>query len=111
VTATTEIVQSVRPPKFYTVDLNSQWRLSTTVSNPDSSLYDGVYESFSNKGVNSQAATMYIDIDGYDDFTVYIRSYAESSYDYVMISQPDMTIDNNTSYSNTSYVKQYTRGY
>lgn len=111
VTATTTITQDVIPPQSYTVVLNSQWQLSTSINNPDSSIYDGVYESFSNKGINSQAAIMYIDIDGYDNFTVYIRSYAESSYDYVMISQPDVSINNSTSYSNTSYVKQYTRGY
>jgi hypothetical protein len=29
--------------KEYTVDLNSQWELSSTILNPDSSLYDGVY--------------------------------------------------------------------
>jgi hypothetical protein len=53
---------------------------------------------------------MYVDIIGYTDFDLYIRSYAESSWDYVMVSQLDQTIDNNTSYSNSTLVKAHTRG-
>lgn len=73
-------------------------------------MYDGVYESFSNYNVGSTAAIMYIDIVGYETFQLYIRSYAESNYDYVMVSQIDQTIDNNSSYSNTTLVKAHTRG-
>ena len=109
VTATTTITQGIWVNSTYTIDLNNQWQ-SSSVVNPDSSLYDGVYESFSNKGVNSTAATMYIDINGYDVFDLYIRSYAESSYDYVMVSQLDQTINNNTAYSSTTLVKAHTRG-
>ena len=36
----------------YTVNLNGQWRLSTSVSNPDNSKYEGVYESNSNYNIN-----------------------------------------------------------
>lgn len=109
VTATTTITQGIWIDCSYTINLNNQWQ-SSSVVNPDSSLYDGVYESFSNKGVNSTAATMYIDINGYTDFDLYIRSYAESNHDYVMVSQLDQTIDNNTLYSNTTLVKEHTRG-
>lgn len=109
-TATTTITQGVWKNTQYTIDLNSQWQLSSSITNPNASVYDGVYESFSNKGVNSSQAVMYLDIEGYDTFKIYIRSYAESSYDYVMVSQPDQTIDNNTSYSNTSLVKAHTSG-
>jgi hypothetical protein len=109
ITATTTITQGVWVNQNYNIVLNNQWQLSDK-HNPDSSLYDGVYESFSNKGVNNTAATMYIDIDGYTDFNLYIRSYAESVYDYVMVSQLDQTINNDTSYSNTTLVKAHTRG-
>ena len=94
----------------YTVNLNGQWQKSSTISNPDSSTYDGVYESYSNKGVNSSAAVMCIDISGLSEFKLYIRSYAESNYDYVMVSQLDQTITNDSSYSNTTLVKAHTRG-
>ena len=94
----------------YTVVLNGQWQKSNTISNPDSILYEGVYESFSNKGVNNSGAIMYIDIEGYTNFKLYIRSYAESSYDYVMVSQLDQTITYSTSYSNTTLIKANTRG-
>ena len=108
-TATTTITQGVWVNQNYTVNLNSQWQLSSSISNPDSLTYDGVYESFSNKGKDSTAAIMYIDIVGYENFKLYIRSYAEGSYDYVMVSQLDQTIDNNSSYSNTTLVKAHTR--
>ena len=111
VTATTIITQGVWVVSYtsYTIMLNDQWQLSDK-PNPDTSLYDGVYESFSNKGVNGKAAIMYIDIDGYTDFNLYIRSYAESNFDYVMVSQLDQSINNDTSYSNTTLVKSHTRG-
>jgi hypothetical protein len=109
VTATTTITQGIWKDMEYAINLNNQWQ-SSTVANPDSSLYDGVYESFSNKGVNNTAAMMYIDINGYTDFDLYIRSYAESSFDYVMVSQLDKDINNDTSYSNTTLVKAHTRG-
>ena len=109
-TATTTITQGVWIDREYTINLNNQWQLSSEVGNPDSSLYDGVYESFSNKGKDSTAAIMYIDIEGYTDFKLYIRSHAEGNYDYVMVSQLDQTINNDTSYSNSTLVKAHTRG-
>lgn len=44
-TASTTITQGVWADASYTVDLNSQWRTSSDIANPDSTLYDGVYES------------------------------------------------------------------
>ena len=94
----------------YTVNLNGQWEATTAVPNPDSTLYDGVYRSSSNYNVNSGVATMYITIKDCSSFKMYIRSYAESNYDYVMVSQLDQTITGKTSYNNTSLVKAHTRG-
>lgn len=108
-TASTTITQGVWSTDYELV-LNDNWQLSTAVANPDSTVYDGVYESFSNYNKNSTAAIMYIDISGYETFKLYIRSCAESNYDYVMVSQIDQTIDNNSSYSNTTLVKAHTRG-
>ena len=83
----------------YTVSLNDNWRLSTTISNPDSNKYDGVYESYSNYKVANSCATLTITLTDIKSITLYIRSYAESNYDYVMVSQLDKTIDQNTYYS------------
>ena len=94
----------------YTVNLNNQWEKTTTVTNPDSTLYDGVYRSSSNYNVDSGVATMYITIKDCSSFKMYIRSYAESNYDYVMVSQLDKTINGNTTYSDTTLVKAHTRG-
>ena len=93
----------------YTIDLNDNWRLSN-IANPDSSLYDGVYESYSNYKVPNSCAIMTITIKDIDTFTIYIRSYGESYYDYVMVSQLDKTIDQNTSYLYGELVKAHTRG-
>jgi hypothetical protein len=108
VTATTTITQGVWVSSNFTIDLNSNWQISS-ISNPDSTVYD-LYESYSNKGVNNSGAIMYIDIDGYENFEFYIRSFAESKYDYVMVSQLDKELTYSTSYSDTTLVKAYTRG-
>lgn len=108
-TATTTFVQSAWVACFYTVNLNNAWEKSSEISNPNISLYDGVYQSYANKGVANSGDIMYIDIMGYNNFKLYIRSYAESSCDYVMVSQLDQTLTYNTSYSNTTYVKSHTR--
>jgi hypothetical protein len=110
VTVTTTITQGVWVEYEYTLDLNDEWRESSAIVNPDAALYDGVYESYSNYNVNSGLAFMYIDIFGYDTFKLYIRSYAESTYDYVMVSQLDKEITGSTTYSNTTLVKAHTRG-
>ena len=108
VTASTTITQGVWIKQNYTVNLNSQWRLSTSIVNPDSAVYEGVYESFSNKGVDSSAAIMYIDIVGYENFKFYVRSHAESSWDYVVVSNLDCTLSNGT--TSGSNVKMTTSG-
>ena len=82
---------------------------STSINNPDVNLYDGVYESYSNKGIHNSGASMYITISGYSNFKLYIRSYAESSYDYVMVSQLDKTLTYSTTSSNSN-VKAHTSG-
>ena len=112
VTATTTITQGVYISSSYTVNLNSQWQLSTTVASPSDITvpFDGIYESYSNKGTANSGASMYINIDGYTNFKFYIRSYAESNYDYVMVSQLDKTLAYNTSYSDGTLVKAHTRG-
>ena len=107
-TATTTITQGIW--RNYAVVLNDNWQMSTEISNPDSTIYDGVYESFSNKGKDSTAAIMYIDIVGYDTFGLYIRSNGESNHDYVMVSQLDKDINNDTSNSDTTLVKAHTLG-
>lgn len=93
----------------YVVDLKDNWQLSTRAPNPNPSKYEGVYESFSNYNVNNGTATMTITLNNLDEFTIYIRSYAESGYDYVMVSQLDVEINGSTSYLYTAAVKAHTR--
>ena len=83
----------------YSLQLNPStygWQQSTTVPNPDASLYDGVYES-TNQGLNDTKSIMYIDIDGYYRFTIYVRSNAQSKWDYVEVSNLDVDITSSTS--------------
>ena len=102
-TATTTITQGVWIDVSYTVDLNSQWQVSS--KNPDSSLYD-CYESFSNYHVSNGNAIMYITVDGYTEFSFYIRSYGEANYDYLVVGNLDATSISRT----TSGVKAHTYG-
>jgi hypothetical protein len=90
-----EITQGPWLNRGYTVDLNNQWRESTIVSNPNPTLYSEVYESNSNYNVPSSAAYMYIDIYGYDTFTIYIAANSETGCDKVYASE----IDKNNNYT------------
>lgn len=75
--------------EYYTVDLNSQWEASTSYGSiTDTSDYD-FYQSFSNYHVNNGLAEMSITIEGYTEFTIKVRSYAEGSYDYVQVLNLD----------------------
>ena len=94
----------------YAVNLNNEWEATTVVPNPDSTLYDGVYRSASSYNVSNGVSIMYITITDCSSFKMYIRSYAESNYDYVMVSQIDKTITGSTTYSDTTLVKAHTRG-
>ena len=68
------------------VNLNSQWQTPTQWTNTNSEF--DVYESYSNYHVSNGYAKMFIDVDGYDEFTIYINSYAESNYDYTLAFAP-----------------------
>lgn len=92
--------------KSVIVNLNSQWANSTKSS---ISGYK-CFQSSSNYNVSSGVAIMTITIKGLTEFTCYIRSYAESNYDYVMTGQLDKAITGNSSYSDTTLVKAHTRG-
>ena len=74
----------------FSVDLNDQWQTSTSYGNlsGESANYE-FYESFSNKGVNSGLASMIITFKDYDTFTLKVRNYSESSYDYVVVNKLD----------------------
>lgn len=94
----------------FTVDIsNEQWRIQDPNTNPDDTMYAGVYESNSNYHVNSGYAKVYIRVHGYDQFTIYIRSYAESTYDYTIAFNPDVDVTSLPAY-NTAGVKAHTRG-
>ena len=51
--------------------------------NPDSNAYYS-YQS-NNEGQNNTVATMSVTVVGYTTFSVYIRSNAESNYDYIVV--------------------------
>ena len=61
---------------------NYGWVTADSIYNIDG--YD-VYMS-NNKGVNSSQAVMKLECIGYTELTIYIRSYAESSWDYTIAS-------------------------
>lgn len=60
------------------------WVLDNT-NNPSTSSYD-MYKSNTNKGVSNSVDMMKVTFKGYDSFTIYIRSYGERYWDYVVAS-------------------------
>ena len=106
-TATTTITQGPSLSKSCTIDLNNEWQVSSTAPNPDPELYDGVYESL-NHGKRS-SGYMYIDIQGYSDFIIYVRNDAEAEYDYVTIWLDGTSVkevqDRNSDTSLSGYTK------
>lgn len=75
--------------EYFQVNLNSQWQESTSYGSiSDTGNYD-FYQSFSNKGVHSSRATMFITINGYTSFTFKVRNNSESNWDYVVVNNLD----------------------
>ena len=97
----------------YSVNLTVKGNWVTATTNPDSSKYDA-YMSNGSHNVGSGMDCMSITIEGYTKFTVYIRSYAESNYDYVTISELDTPYTGSSSQGSAqysqSYVYAHTRG-
>ena len=105
-TATTTITQGVWINRSITVTTKgiSDYGWVTTDSNVNG--YD-VYMS-NNKGVDNSNAVMKLECVGYTDLTLYIRSYAEGSYDYTIAS--DANASPYPTASNSSGVKAHTKG-
>ena len=79
-----EDAQKINNAEYYKLNLASgAYGWTTSSVNPDSDTYDS-YQS-NNHNVASSIATMKITVVGYTEFTVYVRSYAESTYDYVVV--------------------------
>ena len=85
-TATTTITQGVwvNPSITVTTEGISSYGWVTADSKYNVDKYD-VYMS-NNKGINSSQAVMKLECVGYTDLTLYIRSYAESTFDYTIAS-------------------------
>lgn len=100
----------VKNTKSCSVNLTSHGSWVTSTTNPDSSNYDA-YMSDGSHGVDNAFDIMVITLStGFTEFDVYIRSYAESNYDYTVIGNLDSTIPtSSTDYSNSN-VKAHTRG-
>ena len=82
----------IKVTEYFTVDLNSQWKDSTSYGSlsSDTANYD-FYESFGNYNVNGGKSTMFITINGYASFTFKVRNYSESYFDYVVVNNLDDT--------------------
>ena len=104
--ATATIVQKKQVVEYYSLDRTQQWGVSTVTAPAGYTLY----QSNSNYGVKDDIATMTITVSGYTEFSFYIRSYAESYYDYVIVNnldKPGMSSWSSSAY-NQSTVKTHT---
>lgn len=110
-------VRVIRP--YYTVNLDAGGTNSTygydwgdIATNPDSNTYYG-YQS-NNYHQASSLATMSVTVVGYSEFTIYIRSYGESNYDYVFVRNIGSSYLTSFSFNSTVYndsgTKAHTRG-
>ena len=111
--ATDKYIKVQTPVNYLGFNLDKKQEYPTVYDEESGEYTD--YKSFAlftskNKGKHNSYSTITIRIRGYANFSFYIRSYAESNYDYVMVSQLDTQISGNTLYSNTSLVKAHTRG-
>ena len=107
-TATTTITQGVWVNQSISVTTEGissyGWVTADGTYNVDG--YD-VYMS-NNKGVDNSQAVMKLECVGYTELTIYIRSYAESNYDYTIASTANASTYP-TNY-NSSDTKAHTRG-
>lgn len=102
------------------IDLNNQWSASTSYGSlsGESENYD-FYESYGNYHVKNGIAEMFITISSVTSFTLKVRNYSESDYDYVQVLNLDDTSSITSWKRNTSagtgtyangYVKYTNRG-
>lgn len=68
------------------VDLNNNWIESGTTTEGYK-----IYASNSNYHVAGANAICYVDIEGYTEFTLMVKTYGESGWDYLVVSQLDKT--------------------
>lgn len=108
--STLDKATKVKNTKSYSVNLTSHGSWVTSTTNPDSSNYDA-YMSDGSHGVDSAFDIMVITLStGFTEFDVYIRSYAESNYDYTVIGNLDSTIPTSNYGKSGSNVKDSTYG-
>ena len=95
--------------KTVTVNLSEHGSWTTYSENPDSTLYNA-YMSNSSKGNANAYDLMVISIPtGFTDFTIRIRSYAETTYDYTIAGNIDAAIPNSNTVSD-NLIKSTTSG-
>lgn len=95
--------------KTVTVNLSEHGSWTTYSKNPDSTLYNA-YMSDSSWRKDNAYDLMVIGIPtGFTEFTIYIRSYAESTYDYTIAGKIDAAIPNSKTVSN-KLIKSTTSG-
>lgn len=97
--------------KFIDVNLNAYGSWVVSDINPDSNTYDS-YMSNASKGVNNGYDIMQVTFTGYENFVIYINSYAESNFDYTIASNLDAALPTSEpAYNEYSMgIKDYTRG-
>lgn len=85
------------------VNLTAHGSWVASDKNPDAATYDG-YMSQGSKGFGYAYDIMTIEFEGLTEFTLYIRSYGEQYYDYVVVGKIDTTVPtSNTPYSSSEH--------
>lgn len=76
------LITIIQGALFYSVNLNDQWvEYEANKYNSNTGSYH----------VSNGVSTMYITIDGYSEFKLKVKTYGESNYDYLTVSELDKT--------------------
>ena len=101
-------------PGMRTENIHGSWVYTSSPASPYSGYH--TYQSNGSYNVNNGYDVMRIWFSGYKGtLTLYLRSNAETNYDYAMISQIDQVMSasrasSSSTYSNTELIKAHTRG-
>lgn len=88
VEATTTVTQLPRGKAYCAVLTNPNWIKDANIGNPDPELYDGTYINYS----TSSYTALKLEIEGYDNFKVYLKYSGHMSYDYMYATDSKGTI-------------------
>lgn len=108
---------NIESNKRFWVDTAWGWMQDNTLNPLPTEIHSMYTNTNSNTEAEDQIELLCVYFEGYEEFSILVRSYAESDYDYVVVSQLNINrddflyeVENNDDDYNTSIIKLRTRG-